>query len=282
MNSNQNSTALNLETLSKQYDAVLREYTQTQTDYINYISSLPCKNPSCATLSTLPGYSFYGTKTLQTTNETSINDCVALCPSISGCSGGTFNSSSKNCQLVSGSAALNASTETDTAIISEDKIYLQKLASLNSMLTNINNQILTAITSGQDEYETQDNTRLIQTKALQQNSSSLYDQKAEIEQKLRELQELNNEQTITTARTTSFYYSYILFIFFVINAIFILISMTAGKETMFAETFRRNLFILIFLEFLFFFLFVQTSLSLVFLVLYIIIILIMRLREQKK
>ena len=256
---NQNPIALNLETLSKQYDAVLTQYTQTQTDYINYISSLPCKNPSCATLSNMQGHSFYGTNTLQTTTQSSVDDCVALCPSIPGCSGGTFNTSSKNCQLVSGRGTLNTGADTDYAIITEDKIYLQKLQSLNKMLTDINSKILTAITSGQEEYKMQDEYRSVQTGMLQQNSQSLYAQRATIEQRLRELNEVNSEQDITAARTMSYYYSYVLFLFFVINSIFIVISFTVGENMGFAETFRRNLFLLILLEILFFFLFVQTT-----------------------
>ena len=267
----QNPIALNLERLSKQYNTILTEYTQTQTDYIDYISSLSCKNPSCASLSTLPGHTYYGTKTLQTTSEDSVDACVALCPNISGCSGGTFNSSSKNCQLVSGTGTVNAGIDTDYAIITEDKIYLQKLQSLNQMLTDINAKILALISSGQQVYHVQDDYRAIQTSKLQENSQSLDDERAQIEQRLRELHEVNAEQDISAARTMGYYYSYILFIFFVINSFFIMVSFGIGKETMFADTFRQNLFRLIFFEILFFFLFIRTSFALVFLFILLII-----------
>ena len=251
----QNPIAFNFETLSKQYDAVLTQYTQTQTDYVNYLSEYPTNPP----LSSMQGHTFYGTKTLYTEQKANIDDCVALCPSISGCSGGTFNTSSNNCQLVSGTGTINTGADTDYAIVTEDKIYLQRLQSLNQMLTDINAQILTAISSGQEEYKMQDDYRAVQTGMLQQNSQSLYDQKAIIEKRLRELHEIDSEQDITAARTKSYYYSYVLFIFFVINSIFILISFTVGESMGFVATFRRNLFLLILLEILFFFLFLQTT-----------------------
>jgi len=254
-NNNQNPVALNLETLSKQYDAVLTEYTQTQTDYINYLSN----NPTDSSFSSLQGHSYYGTKTIQTTTQSSVDNCVALCPTISGCSGGTFNSTNNSCQLVSGTGTINADTYTKYAIVKEDKIYLQKLQSLNKMLTNINAKILVLITSGQEEYQVQNEYRAVQTGVLQQNSQSLYHQRANIEQRLRELNEMNSEQDITATRTKSYYYSYVLFLFFVINSVFIVISFNVGENMGFAETFRRNLFLLILLEILFFFLFVQTA-----------------------
>jgi hypothetical protein len=259
MNSSTNSTVLNLETLSKQYDTILTEYTQTQTDYINYISSLPCKNSSCATLSNMSGYTYYGTNTLQNSSQSSPDNCVALCSSIDGCSGGTFNSNSSNCQLVSGNGTLNTASDTDYAIVSQDKIYLQKLQSLNSMLTEVNTQILNAISSGQDEYQKQDETRSIQTTSLQQNHHTLITEQEKLAQLLRENNEATNEQNYTAMRSKSYYYSFLLFLFFMINCAFILISLTVGKETMVGDTFRRNLFLLIIFEFLFFFMFLQSS-----------------------
>jgi len=254
-NNSQNPIALSLEMLNKQYNAVLTEYTQTQTDYINYLNT----NPTDASFSSLQGHSYYGTSTLQTTTQSSVDDCVALCPGISGCSGGTFNSTNNNCQLVSGTGTLNASTYTDYAIVTEDKIYLQKLQSLNQMLTDINNRILIEISSGQSEYQEQDAYRAKQSIMLRQNSRELHLERAHIEQQLKQLNELNSEQEVTATRTMSFYYSYALFLFFVINSIFILFSLTIGDKITFGDTFRRNLFLLILLEILFFFLFVQTT-----------------------
>jgi hypothetical protein len=253
-----NSTVLNLETLSKQYDTILTEYTQTQTDYINYISSLSCKNSSCATLSNISGYTYYGTNTLQNSSQPSPDNCVALCSSIDGCSGGTFNSNSSNCQLVSGTGTLNTGSDTDYAIVSQDKIYLQKLQSLNSMLTEVNTQILSAISSGQTEYQTQDEERSNQTTALQQNHYTLTTEQEKIAQLLRENNEAANEQNYTAMRSKSYYYSFLLFLFIVINCSFILVSLTVGKETIVGDTFRRNLFLLIIFEFLFFFLCLQS------------------------
>ena len=251
----QNPIALNLETLSKQYDTILTQYTQTQTDYVNYLS----ENPTNPPLSSMQGHTFFGTKTLYTEQKSNIDDCIGLCPSIPGCSGGTFNTTNNNCQLVSGTGTINNGADTDYAIITEDKIYLQKLQSLNKMLTDINAQILTAINSGQEEYKMQDDYRSLQTGVLQQNSQSLYDHKDIIEKRLIELREMDSEQNITATRTKSYYYSYVLFVFFVINSLFILISFTIGENMGFVETFRRNMILLILLEILFFFLFLQTA-----------------------
>ena len=254
-NNNQNPIALSLEMLNKQYNAVLTEYTQTQTDYINYLSN----NSTNSTFSSVAGHSYYGTSTLQTTSQSSVDNCVALCPTISGCSGGTFNSTNNNCQLVSGTGILNTGADTDYAIVTEDKIYLQKLQSLNKMLSDINNRILIEISSGQTEYKEQDEYRAKQSIALRQNSRTLHVERAEIDKQLKQLNELNSEQEVSATRTMSYYYSYTLFSFFVINSIFIFCSLTIGENITFADTFRRNLVLLILLEIIFFFLFVQTT-----------------------
>jgi hypothetical protein len=246
-----------LETLSKEYEKVLKEYEKTQKEY-NKLSDLTCNSfkSSCAH-TTLTGYAYTGGSLLQTdTNVTLPNACVASCSKITGCSGATFNSVDKKCYLRSQGEKVEISNNNkNQAIFYKKTAYVQYLKLLNDKLISLNTDILTKIRQGSQEY---DNKRLetgAKTIILQEKSKELYKKKADLENKLKKLNDKNNEEDITAIRTKGYYYSYILFMLFLINSIFVVVSLTAGEETMF----RRNLFLLVLIEIIFFCLFIQTT-----------------------
>jgi hypothetical protein len=245
-----------LDRLSKEYESVLEEYVTTQKEYTNFSDST-CNSfkTSCAH-TTLTGYAYNGGSLLPTQDVTSSDACVASCSTITGCSGATFNSVDNKCYLRSQEGKVETSSNNnDKAIFYKKTAYVDYLKLLNNKLISLNSEILSNITSGSEEYNNINLDISDQTNILQEKSIKLYEKKAELEDKLKKLNDKNNEEDITEIRTKSYYYSYILFILFLINSIFIVVSLTAGEETMF----RRNLFLLVLIEIIFFCLFIQTT-----------------------
>ena len=67
---------------------------------------------------------------------------MALCSSLDGCSGGTYNKQTSSCKLVSGNGPINKSKDpNENAILSEKKMYLEKLEILNKHLIQLNQDI---------------------------------------------------------------------------------------------------------------------------------------------
>lgn len=255
-NENQNnSDILHLESLVKQYDTLLIQYTQVQTDYINFLKENVTTNQSNSNnpkLVSIKGSTFWGTSAISSSNVSSVGQCSALCSTTNGCSGATYNSNSgtqNNCFLRSGYGDVIAGTNSQYAIVPQSKEYLLTLQNLNSQLIEVNNEISNFIQTNGDVFSTQNNERLEKYKLLQKNFEQLEQERIKIVTELSQFQSLNDVQGQGELIVTKNYYSYILLLFLVIICIFCVsrIVINSNNEKMEAN---MNVFALIFTIFI--------------------------------
>ena len=185
---------MELETLLKQYDNTLTQYTQLNSEYLTYI-----KNTNDASLSndliTVDNSEYTGT-TISEIKSVDVEACRASCSSTSGCSGATYNltkdSTINNCSLKSGDGQINIK-ENYSAIVTKKKDYLNRLKVLNDQLTNINTSITNYISTNKPDMSSQlagDQNILNQ---LSNDLSFLVGKKDEIDKQIRSVNDLDGK-----------------------------------------------------------------------------------------
>ena len=226
-NQNQNtSLILNLESLTKQYDTLLIQYNQVQSEYIDYLQKNQGKNglQSSLDLTKVPNSTFWGTGAISSTNVSTLDQCSALCSKTPGCSGATYNitsNSQTNCWLRSGDGMVVTGTSKQYAIIPKAKNYLLTLQTLNSQLIDTNRKILQVF----QQYETlsdQDIDRVQKYNLLKKNYTHLEKERKDILNQLKDHQTIQEKQTHGSLIVTKNYYNYILLLFIVIVCLLIL------------------------------------------------------------
>lgn len=188
---------MDLETLLKQYDNTLTQYTQLNSEYLTYI-----KNTNDASLSndliSVDNSEYSGTKTTVISEIKSVNveACRASCSSTSGCSGATYNltkdSTINNCSLKSGDGQINIK-ENYSAIVTKKMDYLNRLKVLNDQLTNINTNITNYISTNKPDMSSQltDNQNILNQ--LTNDLSFLVGKKDDIDKQIRSVNELDGK-----------------------------------------------------------------------------------------
>ena len=256
-NENQNnSNILHLESLVKQYDTLLIQYTQVQTDYINFLKVNVTTNQTNSStnskLVSIKGSTFWGTSGISSSNVSSVGQCSALCSSTSGCTGATYNSNSgtqNNCFLRSGDGDVIAGTNSQYAIVPQNKEYLLTLQNLNAQLMQVNSEISNFIQTNSPVFSTQNNDRLEQYKLLQQNFEQLEQERIKIATELLQFQSLNEIQGQSELTVTKNYYNYVLLLFLVIICIFCVGRIVINNNNDKTEA-NMNVFALIFIIFI--------------------------------
>ena len=225
-NSN-NSNVLILETLKSEFDAVLLQYKQVQTDYITYLK----QHPDDSILTYIKGQAFWGSAALSEGVAETVEDCQNTCLNDSKCTGATFNPDKKYCWTRTGDGTPMPASENDYAIIPESVKYLNLLQSLNKRLTTINENILKNIEKGEPELNTQTKEREAHMLILNENVSKLDYEREKIVQQLRIQTDLDQAQNQTSLTITKNYYSYILIFIFVVLAIILLVKIVLPTDS---------------------------------------------------
>lgn len=252
-NKNNDSDILNLESLIKEYDTLLIQFSQVQTDYNNFLKT----NHDFKTgLTSIKGNTFWGTSGISSSYVANVEECVASCSATTGCSGATYNPSSttqNNCFLRGGDGDIINGTSEQYAIVPKNKEYLYTLQNLNAQLLQINNEIVIIIQSNNDILKTQNTERQKQIELLKQNFEKLRENKNFIEGQLYEIQSLQEEQNQSELYVNKNYYNYILLVFIVFIFVFITskIFINSNNENVNANW---NVFVIIIFVFLIVFL----------------------------
>ena len=118
--------SIQLQNLSNEYNMLISQYQDTYQKYIDVINS---DNKS---FTTVDNSAFYGQNQINTLNNTNVDNCQSACSSNASCSGATFNTSSNNCSLSSGSGNV-IKTQNSKAIIKEAMYYSYQLQKLNEL-----------------------------------------------------------------------------------------------------------------------------------------------------
>jgi hypothetical protein len=185
---------MELETLLKQYDNTLTQYTQLNSEYLTYI-----KNTNDASLSndliTVDNSEYTGT-TISEIKTDDVEACRASCSSTSGCSGATYNltkdSTINNCSLKSGDGQINIK-ENYSAIVTKKKDYLNRLKVLNNQLTNLNTSITNYISTNKSELSSQLASDQNIMNQLSNDLSFLVGKKDEIDKQIRSVNDLDSK-----------------------------------------------------------------------------------------
>jgi hypothetical protein len=219
-------TILELETLSKQYNIILKQYEQNIADYLSYLQE---KNTT-DTLISIKGQSYWGTKPLSLQQSSTLGKCKILCSTTENCTGATYDSTSSQCFLRSGESETIPSSENYYAIVSKNIFYLTTLQNLNTELTTINSKILEYINSGYKIYNIINKDSLLQKKNLTENYYKLAEERKIINQQMQEFETITESISLSNLKTNANYYSYLLLLFLAIFFIVMLIKYSVSKK----------------------------------------------------
>lgn len=99
-------------------------------------------NEDASNLSSINGYTFWGTTALNSVEATSETDCKNACANDSKCTGATFNANKQLCWTRSGAGDIAAGETDDYAIVPKLMEQAYILKQLNAKLTKLNVEIL--------------------------------------------------------------------------------------------------------------------------------------------
>ena len=154
-NTGNGSQVLDLEVLKKQYDTLLIQYKQAQTDYINYLKTHSADEDTMQKrkYNVIQGKTFWGTEGLSEQSADSLEQCQVLCTGNSKCTGATYNTDKKYCWIRGGESSISDGMVNDYALIPEEVNHIKIISGLSDRLTSINDKILKVIESQNPIYE---------------------------------------------------------------------------------------------------------------------------------
>lgn len=251
-----NSDILHLETLIKQYDTTLIQYTQVQNDYVNYLQNSSGSKGYATNNSKLvnvKGSTFWGSSAISSSTVSSVEQCSALCSRTPSCSGATFNKTTinqNNCFLRRGDGEVITGTTNQYAIISKGKEYLLTLQNLNNQLIQINSQIIGFIETNDTTFASQNAESLSQYNLLKKNYSALAVERKNILRRLSQYQSVDEIQTQSELIVNKNYSNYILLIVIALICIFFTGKMFIASSNNTNSDNNINVFLLIFIIFI--------------------------------
>jgi len=204
LNKDANSTILNLEVLKKEYDTVLIQYNQAQSDFK---SSMSDDNSFVE----IKGKTYWGTGLLsEDWTTTSLDDCKNACASNKKCTGATYNPDKTYCSLRTGESGVSDGLESDYAIMSKKLKQLKVMSALSDRLLDINNQILELVKKGRPKLVEMKQEKEKQISVLTNNYSGLVSQRENLNETIKELEKLNGVEDDSQIVITKNYSTYVL------------------------------------------------------------------------
>jgi hypothetical protein len=225
--SKNNSIILNLESLIMQYDTLLIQYNQVQSDYINYLqkNSSLIQSQKNSDLTTIKKSTFWGADGILSSHVPNVEDCSALCVATLGCSGATYNvtnTNQHNCWIRTGDGMVITGTNEQYAIIPKIKNYLLTLQSINTQLIDVNNKIIIIFKTNENNFSFQDKERTEKYNLLKENYRKLEEEHLKISNKLIDDQTIEGKKNQTELIVTKNYYNYLVLLFIVLLCFLIL------------------------------------------------------------
>ena len=192
------------------------------------------KNPKMVSIQsqTYWGKGQLGTQGVNT-NVTTVDDCVALCSTTTGCSGATFNPIDHGqpmCWLRTGDSDIGPGLYNDYAIVPETKKYLEAMKSINTKLNDTNQQIMDLTMGGQGEYAGLTGQSSNNHIELTQNYEVLQKEREKINNMLTKFDDLDESQVDTSLSTTQHYYTFILLSVIAVAIGFVLYSFSGAAS----------------------------------------------------
>ena len=225
--------------LSNQYNSLLNEYKQTYQKYLNSL------HDSTNNMVTVPNTVFLGEAPLRSDSLNSVNDCLQSCSSTTFCSGATFNKNENVCSLRKGGGSIISSTSTnknDVAIVPYPLYYSYQLKILNQKLLELNKLMMKSLQQSYANYQENTQQQRNQGVLMQRNHSYLREDRAKIEQMIKEEEYMNAVNENSQVVVKQHYYAYIIYLFIVILLIclFIRIMVMNGPEQRGGLSYKRK------------------------------------------
>lgn len=211
------SETLDLELLQQKYNNTFIKYKQSVTDYVNYLNN---QHDLDKKMVSVKGQSFIGLNTLSQINNTTLNECKAMCSTNQKCSGATFKSNT--CILKTGDTNIILASNDTYAIIPEGKQILLNMEDLNQQLIDINKQITEKNNKIKPIYNKIVDDSKNKTIDIINNYKNLLIERQNIIKLLDEYQDLDDTSKEYEIKITQNYYIYILYCILTIFIIFLL------------------------------------------------------------
>jgi len=218
---NMNSKLIALQALEGQYRNKLTEYESTLA---TYISALQSQKSNSSNYVVLPEQTYMGTGSISETPNSSVSMCEASCSANSLCTGASFNSTSKVCKLRSGNSLLTLGAASDNAIVTDVKLKLINLETLNAQLIEINSQMKTLYNQIQPFVNAQNTALTTNNDNLTSQYTALIDEKLKIKNLIDEYKDTYTEYSETSLSADQENSSYYLWLIITIVSIILVIK----------------------------------------------------------
>lgn len=202
------NSSLQLETLNKQYDFILKQYNKATNDYLQLTKQIADTQPQPKTeqqCTDMGGSSF------ASCSASGLTYCDGVCNGTSDCS---------NNSGLSNFACTNKYAK-------REEILLKIVSKLNDKLTSVGDQITTMTQQLQPELQQSFKKAIIGGAKLKIDLKELNIEKHKITTLLKSIGDLNAEQTDSSIQVDSRYYGYI--IFMIVTLVCLLGVVTLGS-----------------------------------------------------
>lgn len=215
-----------MEMLSNQFNNLLSQYQETYQQFINVVTS---NTDGSSNLTTIPNSAFIGQSNINTIQNSSVDNCLSSCGSNTSCSGATFNDQLNTCTLSSGNGTIATST-TETAIVQQALYYSNQLQNLNQQLLSINTQMANISNNDMNQYATTSQNVSQKAQILNNNYQVLEQERAQIDEMIKQYDTLNASLQNGSINVTSNYYSYLLLLLVAVFLIYVLFKYSTNYE----------------------------------------------------
>jgi hypothetical protein len=193
--SNSSSDLMNIKTLEKEYNSVLKQYEEA---YKNCNAKLNSMNSADSKIvfTPFPNNSFWGTDKLKEGSVSSQKQCEDMCASEgSACSGATYSPDKKYCWARTGDGPLSVSVNgtSDIALLPNIKACMVTLKSLNKRLLEINQELTSAIANSSPKMETQDSENQQKSEHLHRYYAQLLAERLQMDKMVATNDTINSE-----------------------------------------------------------------------------------------
>lgn len=220
------SISMDLENLQQNYSNLLIKYQQAVSDYMNYLNNVDISSNNPFVF--IKGQAFNGTGTAGESTASTLQNCMASCANLKGCTGATFVSN--QCELRTGDSPVVPSTQNSYAIIPKSKQLLLNMENINQQLINTNQKIINVTKAANPVYNSQTIERGLQQEDLLNNYQQLEEERKKISELLQEYEELDNEAIENNINIDKYQYTYVLLFILVVGIIYVLFKLSYPSE----------------------------------------------------
>jgi hypothetical protein len=209
------SDLMNLDILDREFVMLLEQYQQVSNTYFSL------NETESSQLISLQGSAVNAGTLLSYDSLPSVNCCQSLCSSISNCTAANYDAQSQLCAIGSGNVELyNINNNSFYAIVSTKMGLLIQLQNINQQLYNILNSSAILVKQVNPDSEAKKQQLRIETDKLRFKYDLFQRNKLELDNMIKESNELDNEYNVSSIMVKQSNLSYF---FWSVGAIIIII-----------------------------------------------------------